>query len=29
MSMGNVVLLIICGLLFGYLLYALLKAEKF
>jgi K+-transporting ATPase KdpF subunit len=29
MSMGNVALLLICGLLFGYLLYALLKAEKF
>jgi K+-transporting ATPase KdpF subunit len=29
MSMGNAALLIICGLLFGYLLYALLKAEKF
>jgi K+-transporting ATPase KdpF subunit len=29
MSTGNVALLIICGLLFGYLLYALLKAEKF
>jgi K+-transporting ATPase KdpF subunit len=29
MSVGNAVLLIICGLLFAYLLYALLKAEKF
>jgi len=29
MSFGNLALLIICGLLFGYLLYALLKAEKF
>jgi len=29
MSVGNVALLIICGLLFGYLLYALLRAEKF
>ncbi|HEY4837790.1 MAG TPA: K(+)-transporting ATPase subunit F [Candidatus Acidoferrales bacterium] len=29
MSFGNLALLIICGLLFGYLMYALLKAEKF
>lgn len=29
MSLGNVALLIICGLLFGYLMYSLLKAEKF
>jgi K+-transporting ATPase KdpF subunit len=29
MGFGNLVLLIICGLLFGYLMYALLKAEKF
>jgi K+-transporting ATPase KdpF subunit len=29
MGIGNAVLLIICGILFGYLLYALLKAEKF
>jgi K+-transporting ATPase KdpF subunit len=29
MGVGNIVLLFICGLLFGYLLYALLKAEKF
>jgi K+-transporting ATPase KdpF subunit len=29
MNAGNAVLLVICALLFGYLLYALLKAEKF
>ncbi|MBZ5541629.1 MAG: K(+)-transporting ATPase subunit F [Acidobacteriia bacterium] len=29
MNAGNAVLLIICALLFGYLLYALLKAEEF
>nr|HEV7954871.1 K(+)-transporting ATPase subunit F [Candidatus Acidoferrales bacterium] len=29
MGFGNLVLLIICGLLFVYLMYALLKAEKF
>ncbi|MBZ5527656.1 MAG: K(+)-transporting ATPase subunit F [Acidobacteriia bacterium] len=29
MNTGNAVLLIICVLLFGYLLYALLKAEEF
>jgi K+-transporting ATPase KdpF subunit len=29
MNAGNVVVLIICTLLFGYLLYALLKAEEF
>jgi K+-transporting ATPase KdpF subunit len=29
MSLGNGILLIICALLFGYLLYALLKAEEF
>jgi K+-transporting ATPase KdpF subunit len=29
MSLGNAVLLFICVLLCGYLLYALLKAEKF
>jgi K+-transporting ATPase KdpF subunit len=29
MSFGNVALLLICGLLLGYLLYALLKAEEF
>ena len=29
MSFGKFALLIICGLLFGYLMYALLKAEKF
>jgi K+-transporting ATPase KdpF subunit len=29
MSTGNAVLLIICAFLFGYLLYALLKAEEF
>jgi len=29
MSLGNAALLIICGILFAYLLYALLKAEKF
>jgi K+-transporting ATPase KdpF subunit len=28
-SLGNGVLLIICALLLGYLLYALLKAEEF
>ncbi|OLB28053.1 MAG: K(+)-transporting ATPase subunit F [Acidobacteria bacterium] len=29
MSLGNAVLLFICVLLCGYLLYALLKAERF
>ncbi|MBZ5703017.1 MAG: K(+)-transporting ATPase subunit F [Acidobacteriia bacterium] len=29
MNTGNAVLLIICAFLFGYLLYALLKAEEF
>jgi len=29
MSLGNAALLAICALLFGYLLYALLKAEEF
>jgi K+-transporting ATPase KdpF subunit len=29
MSLGNAMLLVICFLLLGYLLYALLKAEKF
>jgi K+-transporting ATPase KdpF subunit len=29
MSLGTAVLLIICGLLLGYLFYALLKAEQF
>jgi K+-transporting ATPase KdpF subunit len=29
MSLGNAVLLFICVLLCGYLLYALLKAEEF
>jgi K+-transporting ATPase KdpF subunit len=29
MTLGNAALLVICGLLFGYLLYALLKAEEF
>lgn len=29
MNVANAVLLVICALLFGYLLYALLKAEKF
>lgn len=29
MSLGNAALLVICVLLFGYLLYALLKAEEF
>jgi K+-transporting ATPase KdpF subunit len=29
MTLGNAVLLFICVLLCGYLLYALLKAEKF
>ncbi len=28
MSLDNLVLLLICALLFGYLLYALLKPEK-
>jgi K+-transporting ATPase KdpF subunit len=28
-TLGNAALLVICGLLFGYLLYALLKAEEF
>jgi len=26
---GNILLIVICALLFGYLLYALLKPEKF
>jgi K+-transporting ATPase KdpF subunit len=29
MQTGDAILLIICALLFGYLLYALLKAEEF
>lgn len=29
MNFGNALLLIICALLLGYLLYALLKAEEF
>ena len=29
MNVGNAALLVICALLFAYLLYALLKAEKF
>jgi K+-transporting ATPase KdpF subunit len=29
MSLGSVALLLICALLLGYLLYALLKPEKF
>ena len=29
MSFGNAALLIVCGLLLAYLLYALLKAEDF
>jgi K+-transporting ATPase KdpF subunit len=29
MSWGNAILLLICALLFGYLLYALLRPEKF
>lgn len=29
MSTGNAALLMICVILFGYLLYALLKAEEF
>jgi K+-transporting ATPase KdpF subunit len=29
MNAGDAVLLVICALLFGYLLYALLKAEEF
>jgi K+-transporting ATPase KdpF subunit len=29
MNAGNAFLLVICVLLFGYLLYALLKAEEF
>lgn len=29
MSLGTVGLLILCGLLLGYLFYALLRAEKF
>jgi K+-transporting ATPase KdpF subunit len=29
MNLGNVLLLAICALLCGYLLYALLKAEEF
>jgi K+-transporting ATPase KdpF subunit len=29
MTAGDAALLIICALLFGYLLYALLKAEEF
>ena len=29
MTLGDAALLVICGLLCGYLLYALLKAEEF
>ena len=29
MNMANATLLLICALIFGYLLYALLKAEEF
>ncbi|HLZ13385.1 MAG TPA: K(+)-transporting ATPase subunit F [Candidatus Acidoferrum sp.] len=29
MTFGNAALLVICAFLFGYLLYALLKAEEF
>ena len=29
MSLGNAALLLICALVLGYLLYALLKAEEF
>jgi K+-transporting ATPase KdpF subunit len=29
MTLGTAALLLICALLFGYLLYALLKAEEF
>lgn len=29
MNAGNVVLLIVCALIFGYLVYALLRPEKF
>lgn len=29
MSIVNILLLVICALIFGYLLYALLKAEEF
>jgi len=29
MNLGNVILLLVSALLFGYLLYALLKPEKF
>jgi K+-transporting ATPase KdpF subunit len=29
MSLGNALLLAVCALLLGYLLYALLKAEEF
>jgi len=29
MALGDLTLLVICALLFGYLLYALLKAEEF
>jgi K+-transporting ATPase KdpF subunit len=29
MTLGNAALLLICALLFGYLLYALLKPEEF
>jgi K+-transporting ATPase KdpF subunit len=29
MTAGDMALLVICALLFGYLLYALLKAEEF
>ena len=29
MNVGDAALLVICALLFGYLLYALLKAEEF
>jgi K+-transporting ATPase KdpF subunit len=29
MNVANILLLLICALIFGYLLYALLKAEEF
>lgn len=29
MNLANILLLLICALIFGYLLYALLKAEEF
>lgn len=29
MSLGNALLMLICGLLLAYLLYALLRAERF